>query len=128
MENLISTQTVQEKLEAMLQQLKNFENVESDPEVARVLKRYQAAEFAEVYNQQEDVLGKFLEIFNTVLNLIEKRMLKKVRNMLASKDDIEDDFQGYGSEETQRLCEFVFNGIHELMITFGTAKKAILEN
>ena len=50
MENLISTQTVQEKLESMLQRLKNFENAESDPEVARVLKRYQAAEFAEVYN------------------------------------------------------------------------------
>ena len=48
--------------------------------------------------------------------------------MLASKDDIEDDFQGYGSEETLRLCEFLYNCIHELLITFGTAKRAILEN
>ena len=108
--------------------LKSFQHVEENSEVIRILRRYQAAQIAEIYNQQEDVLAKFQEIFNTALDLIEQRMLKKVRGMLASKDDIEDDFQGHGSEETLRLCEFVYNGIHELNITFGTAKRAILEN
>ena len=74
------------------------------------------------------MLGKFHEIFETVLGLIEKRLMKKVKMMLETKDDIDDDFQGFGSEETQRLFEFAFNAIHELMISFGTAKKAILEN
>ena len=48
--------------------------------------------------------------------------------MFEDKYHIEDEFQGYGSEETQRLCEFAYNAIHELMISFGTAKKALLEN
>ena len=63
-----------------------------------------------------------------VLGLIEARLLKKVKAMFEDKYHIDDEFQGYGSEETQRLCEFAYNAIHELMITFGTAKKALLEN
>ena len=128
MENLISTKTVQQKLDDLLQQLNGFSNQENDPEIARVLKRYQAVEFAEVYDQSEETLAKFQEIFTVVLNLIETRLIKKVKAMFEDKWHIEDEFQGYGSEETQRLCEFAYNAIHELMITFGTAKKALLEN
>ena len=40
MENLISTKTVGQKLDDLLHQLNGFVNVENDPEIARVLKRY----------------------------------------------------------------------------------------
>ena len=73
-------------------------------------------------------MGKFQEIFSVVLNLIESRLIKRVKSMFDDKWHIDDDFQGYGSEETQRLCEFAYTAIHELMITVGTAKKALLEN
>ena len=73
-------------------------------------------------------MGKFQEIFTVVLDLIETRLMKKVRSMFEANYNIDCEFQGYGSEETQRLCEFAYNAVYELMITFGTAKKALLEN
>lgn len=48
--------------------------------------------------------------------------------MFEDKTKIEDEFQGYGSEETQRMCEFSFMFLQELMVTYGSQKKSILEN
>ena len=48
--------------------------------------------------------------------------------MFEDKYYIDDEFQGYGTEETQRLCEFAYSAIYELMITVGVGKKALLEN
>ena len=48
--------------------------------------------------------------------------------MFNDKQKIEDDFQGFGSEENQRLCEFSFNYLQELMVNYANAQKAILDN
>ena len=51
-----------------------------------------------------------------------------MEEMFNDKTKIEDDFQGYGSEETQRMCEFSVNFLENLMVTYGNQKKAIIEN
>jgi hypothetical protein len=75
----------------------------------RALKRYQVAEFAEVFGEEEDVILKFYAIFKVVCELITSRLGKKVDDMFKDKTKIDDEFLGYGSEETQRMCEFVVN-------------------
>jgi hypothetical protein len=41
--------------------------------------------------------------------------------MFNDKQKIEDEFQGFGSEENQRLCEFSFNYLQELMVNYANA-------
>jgi uncharacterized secreted protein with C-terminal beta-propeller domain len=58
MEDLISTQTIAQKLDDMLVKLTDFKNKENDVEIIKILKRYQIAEFAEIFDQDEAVLEK----------------------------------------------------------------------
>ena len=43
----------------MLESLRAFKDVENDIEIIRILKRYQATEFAEVFDQEQSTLQKF---------------------------------------------------------------------
>ena len=46
-----------------------------------------------------------------MLELINDRLLKKTKQMFTDKTQIDDEYQGYATEETQRLCEFAYNFI-----------------
>lgn len=56
MEDLISTQTIGEKLADMLVQLKALQGQANSEEVIRLVRRYQVPEFAELFDQDEEVL------------------------------------------------------------------------
>lgn len=92
MENLISTQTIAEKLDDMQTKMNNFKDVENDVEIIKILKRYHAAEFSEIFDQDEDVLEKIQNIFQTVLDLIFDRLSVKAQQMFNDKTRIDDDF------------------------------------
>jgi len=56
MEDLISTQTIGEKLADMLVQLKALQGQANSEEDIRLVRRYQVPEFAELFDQDEEVL------------------------------------------------------------------------
>ena len=70
MEDLISTQSVKEKLNDMLTKLEAFKDQEEDQEIVRMLKRYQEAEYAEVFGEEPETIQKFAEIFEVVCEQI----------------------------------------------------------
>ena len=77
------------------------------------------AEFAELFDQDEEILGKVQQIFTAVGELLQERVSQKMEAAFSDRTKIEDEFQGYGSEETMRLCEFTVGFLQELMVNFG---------
>ena len=62
------------------------------------LRRFQgAAEFVEVFEDDESVLEKMKLIFDEISSLIKEGLVKKVSDMLEDKSKIEDNFKGFGS-------------------------------
>ena len=57
-----------------------------------MLRRYQIAEFAELFDQDADVLKIVQEIFTTVLGLINERVDLKAKDAFSDKAKIEDEF------------------------------------
>ena len=121
MTDLISTQSIGDKLDDMLAQVKAFKNEADSSEIIRLLKKYQIVEFAEVFSEDEEILNKIGAIFDEVGERIKERISVKIEGMFNDKQKIEDDFQGFGSEENQRLCEFSFNYLQELMVNYANA-------
>lgn len=135
MADLISTQTIEEKLKDMKAKLEAFkgfvateDNLMEQAEIVRLLTRYQISEFAELFEQDSAVISLLEEIVETNGELIQERLGEKLRQMFSNKARIEDEFQGFGSEETLRLCEFNFNFYQELMVNYGNQQKIICEN
>ena len=128
MTDLISTQTIAEKLDRMRRTLTAFKGQDASAELIRLLKRYQAPEFAEVFAEDEAVIKRLETIHGVVGERIEERMLGKMQAMFSDKTKIDDEAQGFGSEETMRLCEFTFNFLQELMVNYGNQVKMIQDN
>ena len=59
MRELISTQSVSDRLDEMLDRLNAFKDQAEDQEIVRMLKRYQEAEFAEVFEEEPETIAKF---------------------------------------------------------------------
>ena len=74
MTDLISTQSIGDKLDDMLAQIKAFKNQEDSSEIIRLLKKYQIVEFAEVFSEDETILEKMSDIFKEVGERIKERL------------------------------------------------------
>lgn len=94
----------------------------------RLLKRYTASELATIFSQDKPCIEKMMEIFDTTSALIDQRINQRVEEMLEDKDKIEDDFGGFGTEETQALAEFSHSFVQELLAKYGNHIKALLDN
>ena len=128
MSDLISTKTVEEKLTEMADALRTFKGKSENSDIIRMLKRYQGSEFAEVMDQEASVLKKMKEVFEICGELLNERLGGRFEEMLRDKSKIEDTFQGFGTEETQRLVEFLYLFMQEVLVNYGNQHKAILDN
>jgi len=65
------------------------------------------------------------EIFNETSSLIKVGLGKKVSDMFEDKSKIEDNFKGFGSEETFELVQFNFKFVREALVYYLNQVKAI---
>ena len=116
---MFSSSSTEAKLAELENQLQSLKNQKSMRSIILTLNQYSASELNFIFDEGPEVMTQLKKILDLASEVITGRIKDRFDEMLNDKNTIADaNWQGFGSEESLKLSEFLITFWTELIITF----------